>query len=181
METGFLEPAYGARSLADVLPSVSHALGAGVQGWCDAPALALPEAPSYVVFLVDGLGADLLAAHAHAAPYLSSLLTPEATGTSGVPSTTATSLTSLGTGLVPGAHGVVGFTSRVPGSDRLLNALFWDKDIDPIQWQPHTTGLPAARGGRGARDDREQARVPRLGAHPRCPARRRVGRRRPGR
>jgi Type I phosphodiesterase / nucleotide pyrophosphatase len=139
--TGFLEPAYGARSLADVLPSVSHALGVGVQGWCDVPALALPEAPSYVVFLVDGLGADLLASHAHAAPYLSSLLTPDATGTAGVPSTTATSLTSLGTGLVPGAHGVVGFTSRVPGSDRLLNALFWDKDIDPIQWQPHTTGF----------------------------------------
>lgn len=148
MTTGFLEPAYGARSLADVLPAVGHALAARVQGWCDEPAIALPASPSYVVFLVDGLGADLLAAHAHAAPYLSSLLTPEATGTAGVPSTTATSLTSLGTGLVPGGHGVVGFTSRVPGSDRLLNALFWDKDIDPLQWQPHTTGfqLLAAAG-----------------------------------
>ena len=58
-----------------------------------------------------------------------------------MPSTTATSLTSLGTGLPPGAHGVVGFTSRVPGSDRLLNALFWDKDVDPVQWQPHPTGF----------------------------------------
>jgi hypothetical protein len=112
------------------------------------PALVLPQAPAYVVFLVDGLGADLLAAHGHAAPYLSSLLTADATGTAGVPSTTATSLTSLGTGLTPGGHGVVGFTSRVPGSDRLLNALFWDKDIDPVQWQPHPTGfqLLAARG-----------------------------------
>jgi hypothetical protein len=43
--------------------------------------------------------------------------------------------------MTPGGHGVVGFTSRVPGSDRLLNALFWDKDIDPIQWQPHSTGF----------------------------------------
>jgi hypothetical protein len=148
VDTGFLEPAYGARSLSDVLPSVGHAIGARVLAWSGAPALTLPEAPSYVVFLVDGLGADLLAAHAHAAPYLSSLLTPEAIGTAGVPSTTATSLTSLGTGLVPGAHGVVGFTSRVPGSDRLLNALFWDKAIDPLQWQPHPTGfqLLAAAG-----------------------------------
>jgi hypothetical protein len=148
VDTGFLEPAYGARSLTDVLPSVGHAIGARVLAWSAAPALTLPEAPSYVVFLVDGLGADLLAAHAHAAPYLSSLLTPEAIGTAGVPSTTATSLTSLGTGLVPGAHGVVGFTSRVPGSDRLLNALFWDKAIDPLQWQPHPTGfqLLAAAG-----------------------------------
>ena len=140
METGFLGPDYGGRSLADVLPSVAHAIGARVPGW-DAPTVPLPAAPAYVVFLVDGLGADLLAAHAHAAPYLSSLLTPDAVGTSGVPSTTATSLTSLGTGLTPGGHGVVGFTSRVPGSDRLLNALFWDKDVDPLQWQPHPTGF----------------------------------------
>ena len=140
--TGFVEPAYGARSLADVLPAVAIALGARVPGWpVEQPALALPQATAYVVFLVDGLGSDLLAEHAHAAPYLSSLLTPESTGTAGVPSTTATSLTSLGTGLTPGAHGVVGFTSRVPGSDRLLNALFWDKDVDPIQWQPHPTGF----------------------------------------
>jgi hypothetical protein len=139
---GFLEPAYGGRSLADVLPAISYALGAGVPGWADqAPALTLPVAPAYVVFLVDGLGADLLEAHAHAAPFLSSLLTADATGTAGVPSTTATSLTSLGTGLPPGAHGVVGFTSRVPGSDRLLNALSWDKDVDPVQWQPHPTGF----------------------------------------
>jgi hypothetical protein len=137
--SAFLEPAYGSRSLADVLPAVSHALGARSATDDDVVTLDLPPAPAYVVFLVDGLGADLLAAHAHAAPYLSSLLTPEAVATSGVPSTTATSLTSLGTGLVPGAHGVVGFTSRVPGSDRLLNALFWDKDVDPVQWQPHPT------------------------------------------
>ena len=62
-----------------------------------------------------------------------------------MPSTTATSLTSLGTGLVPGAHGLVGFTSRIPGTDRLLNALFWDKDVDPLEWQPHPTAFSALR------------------------------------
>jgi len=140
--TDFLEPAYGGRSLADVLPAVALAMRTPVPGWpTGLPSLVLPEAPSYVVFLVDGLGADLLEAHAHAAPYLASLLTADSTGTAGVPSTTATSLTSLGTGMTPGGHGVVGFTSRVPGSDRLLNALFWDKDIDPLQWQPHPTGF----------------------------------------
>ena len=137
----FLEPAYGGRSLADVLPAVASALGTRVPGWRERRSLRFPDGPAYVVFLVDGLGSDLLAAHGHAAPYLSSLLTPESNGTAGVPSTTATSLTSLGTGLTPGAHGVVGFTSRVPGSGRLLNALFWDKDVDPVQWQPHATGF----------------------------------------
>jgi len=139
----FLEPAYGSRSLADVLPAVARALGT-TGGSPVAPTtttFVLPPAPAYVLFLVDGLGSDLLAAHGHAAPYLSSLLGPDSTGTAGVPSTTATSLTSLGTALTPGAHGVVGFTSRVPGSDRLLNALFWDKDVDPVQWQPHPTGF----------------------------------------
>ena len=61
--------------------------------------------------------------------------------TAGVPSTTATSLTSFGTGLTPGTHGLVGFTSRIPGTDRLLNALWWDKDIDPLEWQPNATAF----------------------------------------
>jgi len=143
----FLEPAYGGRSLADVLPAIAAALGVPLRDAADEQTgLVLPAAPSYVLFLVDGLGADLLAAHAHAAPYLASLLGPDATGTAGVPSTTATSLTSLGTGLPPGGHGVVGFTSRVPGSDHLLNALFWDKDVDPVQWQPHPTGFQLLAG-----------------------------------
>ena len=133
----FTPPAYGDRSLADVIPSVARALGVRLEGH---PAgLELPPAPSYVVFLVDGMGAELLQRHADAAPYLSSL--DASTGTAGVPSTTATSLTSLGTGLVPGAHGLIGFTARIPGTDRLLNHLGWDADVDPLVWQPHPTAF----------------------------------------
>ncbi len=136
---GFVEPAYGARSLADVVPAVAAALGQPVEEPHDA--LLLPAAPSYVVFLVDGLGAELLRRYAHAAPFLAELLDDARLGTAGVPSTTATSLTSLGTALPPGSHGLVGFTSRVPGTDRLLNALQWDRTVDPVQWQPHPTGF----------------------------------------
>jgi hypothetical protein len=135
----FLEPAYGDRSLGDVVPAVAAALGVPLGP--PPTGLVLPDAASYVVFLVDGLGARLLERFDHAAPYLSDLLSRQAPGTSGVPSTTATSLTSLGTGLTPGAHGLVGFTSRVPGTSKLLNALFWDKDIDPREWQPHPTAF----------------------------------------
>ncbi|MFC6345543.1 alkaline phosphatase family protein, partial [Nocardioides hankookensis] len=109
------------------------------------PGLTLPEAPAYVVFLVDGLGARLLERYAHAAPYLASLLEHSQPGTAGVPSTTATSLTSFGTGLPPGSHGLVGYTSRVPGTDKLLNALMWDKDVDPLEWQPHDTSFALLR------------------------------------
>jgi hypothetical protein len=135
----FVEPAYGRRGLGDVVPAVGRALGTDV---LPVPTgLELPEAPAYVVFLVDGLGAQLLERYASAAPYLSSLQDGGEPGTAGVPSTTATSLTSLGTGLTPGTHGLVGFTSRVPGTDKLLNALFWDKSIDPLEWQPHPTAF----------------------------------------
>ncbi len=58
-----------------------------------------------------------------------------------MPSTTATSLTSFGTGLTPGAHGLVGFTARNPGTGKLLNHLFWDDDVDPLEWQPHPTAF----------------------------------------
>ncbi len=139
----FVAPAYGDRSLTDVLPAVGRALGAPIGG--PGAALALPEAQAYVVFLVDGLGARLLARHAHAAPYLWSLAAGQEPGTAGVPSTTATSLSSLGTALPPGGHGLVGFTSRIPGTDRLLNALAWDRRVDPQEWQPHPTAFTALR------------------------------------
>ena len=29
----------------------------------------------------------------------------------------------------------------MPGTDRLLNALFWDKSVDPLEWQPHPTAF----------------------------------------
>jgi hypothetical protein len=139
----FVAPAYGRRGLGDVVPAVGRALGTDV---LPAPTgLELPGAPAYVVFLVDGLGSRLLQRYAPAAPYLASLaqsaLAGGEPGTAGVPSTTATSLTSLGTGLTPGTHGLVGFTSRVPGTGKLLNALFWDKSVDPLEWQPHPTAF----------------------------------------
>jgi len=135
----FCEPAYGVRSLGDVIPAAARALGSPLG---PAPTgLALPDAASYVVFLIDGLGARLLERYAHAAPYLSSLLAGSSPATASVPSTTSTSLTTLGTGLTPGAHGLVGFTTRIPGTSELLNALLWDGEVDPMQWQPHPTAF----------------------------------------
>jgi len=135
----FVEPAYGHRALSDVVPAVGQALGSDA---LQAPTgLVLPPAPAYIVFLIDGLGSRLLERYTATAPYLSSLHAISEPGTAGVPSTTATSLTSLGTGLPPGTHGLVGFTSRIPGTDRLLNALFWDKSVDPLEWQPHQTAF----------------------------------------
>lgn len=135
----FVEPAYHDRSLGDVIPAVAAALG--VRAGLPPTSLVLPEAPAYVVLLVDGLGHELVGEHPEDAPFLHSLLGTAEPATAGVPSTTATSLTSLGTALTPGEHGLVGFTSRVPGTDHLLNALMWDKSVDPLEWQPNPTAF----------------------------------------
>lgn len=130
-------PDYAGRCLVNVLPSVAAAMG--VPTWDDL--LGLPAADRYVVVLVDGLGYTLLRDHRDDAPYLAGLFDQYAPMSSGLPSTTATSLTSLGTGLAPGRHGVVGYTCRIPGTDRLLNALKWDDEVDAVEWQPHANML----------------------------------------
>lgn len=146
MTTGFVSPAYGDRSLGDVLPAVAAAMG--VDAGLGPTSLVLPDAERYVVFLIDGLGYELLRDHPEDAPFLHSLLGTQEPATAGVPSTTATSLTSLGTALTPGVHGVVGYTCRIPGTERLLNALHWDDGVDPREWQPHPTAFARlARGG----------------------------------
>ncbi|HVE26826.1 MAG TPA: alkaline phosphatase family protein, partial [Sporichthya sp.] len=113
--------AYGSAALPDLLPSVLGELG--VPGEAGPLALDLPS--RVAVLLIDGLGLNLLRSHAAQAPYLSSLLPDARTLAVGFPSTTATSLTSLGTGLPPGAHGVMGLSMRGPGGT-VLNALQWD-------------------------------------------------------
>ncbi len=126
-------PAYGQGSVPDLVPSLLAALGA--RGHTDV--LGLPDRDAYVLLLVDGLGWEALRAAPASAPFLASL--PGRAITAPVPSTTATSITSLGTGLPPGRHGVVGYTSRIPGRATLLNALDWDPTVDPERYQPYPT------------------------------------------
>ena len=60
--------------------------------------------------------------------------------TTSFPSTTATSLATLTTGEMPGAHGMLGYTVQVPRSGgRVLNSLKWDERVDPVIWQPVPT------------------------------------------
>jgi Type I phosphodiesterase / nucleotide pyrophosphatase len=134
-------PAYGTATLADVLPGVASALDVPVERG-DLPAdplgltAALAGARRVAVLLVDGLGADLVRAHAHLAPTLAGLATPVGDISAPCPSTTPVSLTSLGTGLPPGSHGVLGFVTAVPGEERTLNHVQWSDDPDPATWQP---------------------------------------------
>ncbi|MDG4765315.1 alkaline phosphatase family protein [Solwaraspora sp. WMMD406] len=149
VEADLLRPArpeYGEASLADVLPSALAVLG--VPGAVDVLGLTGPLAGvrRLVVLLVDGLGWHQLPAAGRVAPALARLAAaPTARRlTTGFPSTTPTSLVSLGTGVAPGAHGVLGFRTAVPGTDRVLNHIEWRDDPDPLRWQPVPTQLQRA-------------------------------------
>ncbi|MFI6594860.1 alkaline phosphatase family protein [Nonomuraea sp. NPDC050536] len=129
-------PRYGLGSLADASGSMLAALGGGGSN-----ALGLPAVDRVCVFLVDGLGAELLRAHRDRAPFLASL--DGGTLTAGFPATTVTSLCSLGTGMAPGEHGMLGLMLAVPGAGHLFNCLRWTLPggamMDPAVWQPAAT------------------------------------------
>jgi len=134
-------PRYGSGALADLPTSALAALG--VPG--AANVLGLPERPRVCVLLVDGLGWELLREHAQDAPFLGSLIPEGRSLTAGFPATTATSLASLGTGLPPGAHGLVGIAFAVPGVNGLLQCLKWRvEDADPAVVQPRPTAYERA-------------------------------------
>jgi hypothetical protein len=131
-------------SICDVLPAAAALLG--MPGAVDRLGLAeslVEQVDRVGVILVDGMGWHLLPELAAHAPLLASVL---AGGTGRLselvctfPSTTPSSLVSLGTGAQPGEHGVLGFTLNVPGTDRVLTHIAWRDDPAPAQWQPLPT------------------------------------------
>jgi hypothetical protein len=127
-------------SIRDVLPAAAALLGAP-----DAvDRLGLAESVGakdrVAVVLVDGLGWHLLPELAGTAPLLAAVLAGEAGRLSELvctfPSTTPSSLVSLGTGAWPGEHGILGFTLNVPGTDRVLIHIVWRDDPPHAEWQP---------------------------------------------
>lgn len=132
-------PAYGRGTVAEILPAVCARLG--VPGAEDV--FGLGDGDRWVVVLVDGLGDDLLAGGADAAPFLSGLRASGRVLTAGAPSTTVTSITSLGTGLPPGQHGMAGYSFRIHGRD-ILNALVWDTPAKGSELQPRDTWFERA-------------------------------------
>ncbi|SEK89702.1 alkaline phosphatase family protein [Streptacidiphilus jiangxiensis] len=137
-------PAYGTAALADVLPAVAAGLGLTEADGVPTTGLTLPAADRVCVFLIDGLGWELLRGHPDEAPFLTSLLPSSLAGTgrpltAGFPATTATSLGSFGTGRPPGEHGLAGYLVRIPGQRRLMNQLRWQPHVTPRSWQPYPT------------------------------------------
>jgi len=131
-----LLPDYGGACIDSVVPAILD-LDREPPAWMPAELL---EAEQIVVLVLDGLGWQQLHEHRSCAPTMLSL--EGRSITSVAPTTTATALTSITTGLTPGIHGVVGYRMRVDG--RVLNVLRWNADgrdarsaIPPERVQPH--------------------------------------------
>ena len=123
--------------LSQITPSLFASLG--LSGASDQ--INCGESPSgcELLFLIDGLGANAVEKYASFIPTISSLIRHGAVRTT-FPSTTATSLATLTTGVNPGTHGMLGYTVQVPRSGgRILNSLKWDERVDPAIWQPVPT------------------------------------------
>ncbi len=140
-----LIPDYGGACIASLVPALLEP-GASDPGWLPSAAV---EADQVVLLVLDGLGWDQLQDRVASAPTLAGL--DGGPITSVTPSTTATALTSIATGLTPGEHGVVGYRVAVDGE--VLNVLRWStadgdarRHIDPEQFQTH----PAFVGQRPA-------------------------------
>lgn len=140
-------------SICDVLPaaaallSVAHAVpGAtdtlGITDW-------VGDVRRVGVLLVDGMGWHLLPKLAGDAPLLASVLAGGAGRLDELactfPSTTPTSLVSLGTGVTPGEHGILGFTVKHPHTEQVLNHIWWRDNPPPAQWQPVPTWFERLR------------------------------------
>ena len=139
-------PRYGEASLAELAPSLLASLGARRV----ANPLGFEPADHVCLFVVDGLGWELLKEHRRLAPFLTPLVLRGRALTAGFPATTATSLATIATGRPPGEHGLTGYSMAAPGADGPMNLISWSSyrtdspidlrdDVVPEEIQPHPT------------------------------------------
>jgi hypothetical protein len=128
-----IRPDYGGQAITSLVPAL-----VGGRGEAKLPS-CVEGAGAVVLLLLDGLGWQAVEAHRSLLPELAAL--DGGPITTVAPSTTASALTSLATGLAPSQHGLVGFRMRV--GDDVLNILRWQtagnrRPPDPFEMQRHT-------------------------------------------
>lgn len=115
-----VRPAFGKGCITDLVPTL---LG---HGTVDLPA-PVPATGAHLLLVLDGVGWEQLCQRSALAPTLSAMAGGPITTVA--PSTTATALTSITTGLTPAEHGIVGYRMLV--DDQVLNCLRWGTEIQP--------------------------------------------------
>ena len=127
-------PEYRGANVCGIVPGLLG--GADLPDWMP-PTVA--DASAVVVLVLDGLGWRQLEQRANVAPVLNSLAGGPISTVA--PSTTATALSSIATGLTPAEHGILGYRMLMRGA--VTNMLRWATDegvrrhdVSPREFQP---------------------------------------------
>ncbi len=117
---GPIIPDYGGANVRGIVPALlgPASWAAGLPAWMPAP---VSSASAVVVLVLDGLGWDQLQDHRELMPTVSSMVGGPIHTVA--PTTTATALTSITTGLTPAEHGLIGYRIVVGGE--VMNVLRW--------------------------------------------------------
>src|SRR5262245_57723388 len=109
---GPILPDYLGANVRGIIPALLGPGGwrAGLPSWFPAPVAA---ADQIVLLILDGLGWDQLRDHSALLPALTSFTGGSITTVA--PTTTATALSSIATGLTPGEHGLIGYRILLKG------------------------------------------------------------------
>ena len=118
-------PNYSGANVRGIVPALLAPKGVALPSWM--PTLA--NAPQRVLLVIDGLGWEQLQQRLAMAPTLASMSGRAITTVA--PSTTATALTSIATGLTPGEHGLIGYRFDVGGD--VLNVLRWRGESNDLR------------------------------------------------
>ena len=121
-------PDYSGPNVRGIVPAIL-----GPSTWVDTLPEWMPDAvrdaDAVVLFVLDGLGWDQLQDHTDLTPTLSAM---QGRGIHTVaPTTTATALSSITTGLTPGEHGLVGYRMMLGGD--VMNVLRWAVDDQQVR------------------------------------------------
>jgi hypothetical protein len=104
-----LLPDYSGACISNVVPALLEPSPEQVRWMPD----GVQDADRVVLLVLDGLGWQQLRARESSAPAMCAMAGGPISSV--VPSTTATALTSIATGLTPGQHGVIGYRIAVEG------------------------------------------------------------------
>jgi predicted AlkP superfamily pyrophosphatase or phosphodiesterase len=118
-------PQYSGANVRGIVPALLAPRGVPLPPWM--PALA--SAPQTVLLVLDGLGWEQLQQRRHLCPTIASMAGDAITTVA--PSTTATALSSITTGLTPAEHGLIGYRFDVGGE--ILNVLRWHGDKSDLR------------------------------------------------
>lgn len=125
------------------LASLTQSIFAALGGRGFRNSFHLDRSQATCLLLIDGLGWNLLQAHARHAPFLASLMQPDGHFRVGFPATTAASLASVSSGLGSGAHGIVGCSFALDEHTE-LSPLSWTTAALHAQAQPGSAPAPGA-------------------------------------